>query len=199
MGLGDIRKFDLPSLKWGQLQLGTKLGEVEPVFPRADKSAIERMQNMEDQGRGDSGRGGKCGSRHRAAPTAAVATQAATSEAAGDWLTARSRIDDFAKVELRVGKVKVAEKVKGADKLLRLEVDIGTEVRQMVAGIAEAYAPETLVGTQSCDRRQSRPAKIARAGVERNDRRGLSGRRKAGAGRLSGGCAGGSEAEVGRL
>ena len=55
-------------------------------------------------------------------------------------------IDDFVKVELRVGVVKVAEKVKNADKLLRLEVDIGTEVRQIVAGIAEAYAPETLVG-----------------------------------------------------
>jgi methionyl-tRNA synthetase len=55
-------------------------------------------------------------------------------------------IDDFAKVELRVAQIKVAEKVKGADKLLRLEVDLGTEVRQIVAGIAEAYAPETLVG-----------------------------------------------------
>jgi len=58
----------------------------------------------------------------------------------------RISIDDFAKVEMRVGLVKVAEKVKGADKLLRLEVDIGTEVRQVVAGIAEAYAPELLVG-----------------------------------------------------
>ena len=55
-------------------------------------------------------------------------------------------INDFAKIELRVAQVKVAEKVKGADKLLRLEVDLGTEVRQIVAGIAEAYAPETLVG-----------------------------------------------------
>ena len=55
-------------------------------------------------------------------------------------------IDDFAKIELRVGIVKVAERVPKADKLLRLEVDIGTEVRQVLAGIAEAYAPETLVG-----------------------------------------------------
>ena len=55
-------------------------------------------------------------------------------------------IDDFAKIELRVGVVKVAERVPKADKLLRLEVDIGTEVRQVLAGIAEAYAPETLVG-----------------------------------------------------
>lgn len=55
-------------------------------------------------------------------------------------------IDDFTKVEMRVGQVKVAEKVQGADKLLRLEVDLGNEVRQVVAGIAEAYAPELLVG-----------------------------------------------------
>lgn len=55
-------------------------------------------------------------------------------------------IDEFAKVELRVAQVKVAERVKNADKLLRLEVDLGTEVRQVVAGIAEAYAPETLIG-----------------------------------------------------
>ena len=55
-------------------------------------------------------------------------------------------IDDFAKVELRVAQVKVAEKVKGADKLLRLEVDLGNETRQILAGIAEAYSPETLVG-----------------------------------------------------
>ena len=52
LGLGDIRKFSLSDLQWGQLQLGTKLGEVQPVFPRADKSAIERMQQMEEQGRG---------------------------------------------------------------------------------------------------------------------------------------------------
>jgi len=55
-------------------------------------------------------------------------------------------IDDFAKVELRVGQVKVAEKVKGADKLLRLEIDLGAETRQIVAGIAKAYDPEKLIG-----------------------------------------------------
>ena len=60
--------------------------------------------------------------------------------------TGKISIDDFAKIELRVGLVKVAERVPKADKLLRLEIDIGTEVRQVLAGIAEAYAPETLVG-----------------------------------------------------
>src|SRR5579862_4966619 len=52
MGLGDIKKFALADLTWGQLPLGTKLGDVYPVFPRADKSAVERMQQMEDQQRG---------------------------------------------------------------------------------------------------------------------------------------------------
>lgn len=60
--------------------------------------------------------------------------------------TEKISIDDFSKIELRVGLVKVAERVPKADKLLRLEVDIGTEVRQVLAGIAEAYAPEALVG-----------------------------------------------------
>jgi len=54
--------------------------------------------------------------------------------------------DDFAKLELRVGKVEAAEKVLGADKLLKLMVDIGIEKRTLVAGIAEWYPPESLVG-----------------------------------------------------
>ena len=55
-------------------------------------------------------------------------------------------IDDFMKVKLRVGKVLEAEKVAGADKLLKLLVDIGTERRTVLAGIALQYAPEALVG-----------------------------------------------------
>ena len=51
LGLADIKKLDLNKLLWGQLPLGTKLGEVQPVFPRADKSAIERMQRMEEEQR----------------------------------------------------------------------------------------------------------------------------------------------------
>jgi methionyl-tRNA synthetase len=75
-------------------------------------------------------------------PKAAPATVPTGVAAANDKIS----IDDFAKIELRVGLVKVAERVPKADKLLRLEVDIGSEVRQVLAGIAEAYAPETLIG-----------------------------------------------------
>src|ERR1700733_1180518 len=144
MGLGDIKKLALADLAWGQLPLGTKLGEVSPVFPRADKSAIERMQKMEDQQK-------PAVEEPKAPVTAAVEkpvaaaqppTAATTLSADGGKIT----IDDFSKIELRVGDVKVAERAPKADKLLRLEVDIGTEVRQVLAGIAWAYAPETLIG-----------------------------------------------------
>ena len=56
--------------------------------------------------------------------------------------------EDFKKVELKVGKVLAAERVEGSEKLLRLEVDIGTEKRQIIAGIAKFYAPENLVGKE---------------------------------------------------
>ncbi len=144
LGLGDIKKFDLSQLQWGQLHLGTKLGEVQAVFPRADKFAVERMQKMEELKSG-------------AAPATTAVTPAPTTGAAKTEPAPAAKpaaaipdgkisIDDFAKVELRVALVKTAERVKGADKLLRLEVDLGTEVRQLVAGIAEAYEPEALIG-----------------------------------------------------
>jgi methionyl-tRNA synthetase len=142
MGLGDIKKVDLNTLAWGQLHLGTRLGEVSPVFPRADKSAIERMQNMEEQQRETAVVETK--PEAVAAPVRALAPTAPATAAPVE--AAKISIDDFTKIELRVGLVKVAERVPKADKLLRLEIDIGTEVRQVLAGIAEAYAPETLVG-----------------------------------------------------
>jgi len=151
MGLGDIKKFDLTQLQWGQLQLGTKLGEVQAVFPRADKSAVERMQKMEDPSASASAASVGTGASpvrpsegQPAMPSAKP--EAPTAKPAATIPDGKISIDDFAKVELRVAQVKTAERVKGADKLLRLEVDLGTEVRQLVAGIAEAYEPETLIG-----------------------------------------------------
>jgi methionyl-tRNA synthetase len=55
-------------------------------------------------------------------------------------------IDDFAKIELRVAKILVAERIPKADKLLRLEVDLGYETRQILSGIAQWYTPEELIG-----------------------------------------------------
>jgi methionyl-tRNA synthetase len=146
LGLGDIKKLDLTSLTWGQLPLGTKLGKVSPVFPRADKSAIERMQQMEEQQRGPAEEASGTASQAVTPETTPPPPTAPTQPASASDGAGKITIDDFAKVELRVGLVKVAERVPKSDKLLRLEVDIGNEVRQVLAGIAEAYAPETLVG-----------------------------------------------------
>jgi len=148
MGLGDIKKLALADLVWGQLRLGTKLGDVRPVFPRADKSAIERMQQMEEQQRGPAVEESKEAAAQPVAKQVSVKASPATTTSAAATANdgGKITIDDFAKIELRVGVVKVAERVPKADKLLRLEIDIGTEVRQVLAGIAEAYAPETLVG-----------------------------------------------------
>src|SRR5438552_3815300 len=116
LGLGEIKKYPLQDLRWGQLHLGTKLGKIEPVFPRADKSAVERMQKMEDEGR----TAAVATETRTVLPEAppAVGTQAAVSpQASATAPDGKISIDEFAKVELRVGQVKLAEKVKGADKL----------------------------------------------------------------------------------
>ena len=100
-------------------------------------------------------------------PAAAGGTSAAAT-AATPALAAPAKIgiEDFAKVELRVGVVKSAEKVAGADKLLKVMVDIGDEVRQVLAGIAPAYAPEELVGRKVVVVTNLAPRKMR--GVESN-------------------------------
>jgi methionyl-tRNA synthetase len=164
LGLGDIKKFDLSQLQWGQLHLGTKLGEVQAVFPRADKSAVERMQKMEEL---KSGAVPATTAVTAAPPAGTAKTEPGPSaKPAAVIPDGKISIDDFAKVELRVALVKTAERVKGADKLLRLEVDLGTEVRQLVAGIAEAYEPEALVGRKVVIVANLAPRKLR--GIESN-------------------------------
>ncbi|HBB76322.1 MAG: methionine--tRNA ligase subunit beta [Candidatus Levybacteria bacterium RIFOXYA1_FULL_41_10] len=57
-------------------------------------------------------------------------------------------LEDFKKVKIKIGKITLVEKVPDADKLLRLEVDFGSETRQVVSGIAESYSPEELIGRE---------------------------------------------------
>lgn len=115
-----------------QLGDGKQIGEIKPVFPRLDPAiVIPRMQDLEQQEL----------ARQKAlmAPPPEGPTMAP--------LAAEITIDDFVKVDLRVGLVKEAAAVKGADKLLHLKVDIGeAEPRSIVAGIAKAYEPEKLIG-----------------------------------------------------
>jgi methionyl-tRNA synthetase len=84
-------------------------------------------------------------------PAAATATSAAISETVeAPAITVKDEIvfDDFAKIDLKTGTIVAAEKVPKADKLLKLEVDLGFEVRTIVSGIAMHYAPEEVVGRQ---------------------------------------------------
>ena len=85
------------------------------------------------------------------------------------WLDLRSdriSIEDFMKVELRTAKVLTAERVEKSKKLLKLSVDVGTEVRTLVAGIAEAYEPDALVGKTVVIVFNLKPAKLM--GIESN-------------------------------
>jgi methionyl-tRNA synthetase len=170
LGLGDIAQADLKNITWGGLRPGTQLGEATPLFPRAEKDAVIRMKEIEEN-RPQSALEQALASiptvrvEPSATPLDTSAEKADTTapEAGPKPITAATpsapavtapatttpgqiTIDDFTKVELRVGQVKVAERVPKADKLLRLEVDLGTEMRQILAGIAESYEPESLIG-----------------------------------------------------
>ena len=149
-------------LAWGHLRAGAAVGKPESVFPRADKKeASERIETMEQEIR-KPGATAPAATPAGAAPAAPVAPAAAAAPAGGEKIG----IEDFAKVDLRVGVVQSAEKVAGADKLLKLMVDIGGEVRQVLAGIALAYAPEQLVGRKVVVVTNLAPRKMR--GVESN-------------------------------
>ena len=99
------------------------------------------------------------------APTSPLSTDGATATPAPS-VTDRISIDDFMKVELRTAKVMTAERVEKSKKLLKLLVNVGSEQRTLVAGIAEAYEPEALVGKTVVVVFNLKPAKLM--GIESN-------------------------------
>ena len=220
LGQGEItdaaKHAFLTNLAWGGLKTGTRFDEPAPLFPRAEKDAVTRMQNLEDENnrsaveaasqqenatevtpalppaspsvvpvqdpKNEPGAGvpkpvedmrnsketsatqapvdpakpvptahvdnvpaeltsSRLSSTPAAAPAGAPLDPSTSSEQ-----PASITIDDFAKVDLRVAQILVAERVPKADKLLRLEVDLGYEKRQILAGIAQYYEPAKLIG-----------------------------------------------------
>ncbi len=131
-----VSEFNVTDLAWGGLVAAQPIGELSSVFPRLDiKPTVEKMQELEVV------------EKNRQAALLGHAATTAVVDVAPVEEPAYISIDDFSKVDLRVGQVKSAEPVKGADKLLHLKVDIGEpEPRTIVAGIALAYKPEELVG-----------------------------------------------------
>ncbi len=128
-----LEALRVPALDWGGLPARQKIGTIAAVFPRLDaKPTVQKMQELEEVEK-----------NRQAALMGKLPEPATPPETSNNFIS----IDDFSKVDLRVGEVKSAEAVKGADKLLHLKVDIGEpEPRTIVAGIALAYRPDQLIG-----------------------------------------------------
>jgi len=114
--------------KFADITPGTKVGTATPIFPRLDvKEEVEAIVDMMRQ-------------------ASAARVEEEEVEEADEDVRPETTIDVFDQIELRVGEVVTAEKIKKAKKLLKLQVDMGNETRQIVSGIAQWYEPEDLVG-----------------------------------------------------
>jgi methionyl-tRNA synthetase len=155
---GTVSEVELDGLRWGQLTAGVQLGKAQSLFPRVDKTeAIERIEAMANE---------ELNPTAVSPPVAVPAPAATAGGAAAAPAAEKIGIEDFAKVEMRVGQIKTAERIVGADKLLKLTVDIGTEIRQICAGIAQYYEPEKLIGRKVAVVVNLAPRKLR--GVESN-------------------------------
>ena len=127
---GDVRSVNPHELEWGE-RIASQVGDIKPVFPRLDKKkTMEEIKKEEEAS--------------QAARSLDTQPLASSEPVAG---VAHIGIEDFAKVELRAGEVLTAERVPKADKLLKLTIDLAeSQPRQVVAGIAQYYEPEKLVG-----------------------------------------------------
>ncbi|MGH9454716.1 MAG: methionine--tRNA ligase, partial [Terriglobia bacterium] len=171
--LGKLEEQRIDRLQWGQLKPGTKVGKPEPIFPRLDKAkTLARLQELAETDRlrdqEPKEASTKVEPQPEQKPAAVAPVSSPAPDGAGDSAATNQKItiDDFAKVDLRAGTVVSAEPIPGAKKLLKLMVDVGTEVRQVCAGIAEYYEPAQLVGMKIVLVANLAPRKLR--GVESN-------------------------------
>lgn len=185
---GNIESQRIDQLQWGGLEPGTKVEKPHPVFPRLDKEkTLAKLHELAEADRererpkekkpmesespkipspdpSAKASGRQAESQVPSPATPAPSPQSPAPDAA--VVAPKISIEDFARVEMRVGQIQTAEPVAGAQKLLKLTVDIGSEVRQVVAGIAEHYKPEQLVGMKVVVVTNLQPRKLR--GVESN-------------------------------
>jgi methionyl-tRNA synthetase len=155
---GAVAEARIDQLAWGQLAAGQAIGEVAGVFPRLEATAvIAKIEELDDR------------------EADRINALLGRTDAPAAWapppgvppLAEPISIDDFAKVDLRVALVLAAEPVKGADKLLKLTVDVAeAQPRTIVAGIAKAYKPEQMVGRKVAIVANLQPRKLR--GIESN-------------------------------
>lgn len=139
---GEVDGLRLNALNWGGLQPGTEIGTVEAVYPRLDVKEFHGTEKKEEP---------------------ATENEASSEE---EEASEEISIEDFARVEMKVGKIVSAESIPKSSKLLKLRVDIGDEVRQVVAGIGKAYSPDSLKDRKVVVVTNLRPTRLM--GVESN-------------------------------
>ncbi|MEQ6389471.1 methionine--tRNA ligase [Bacillaceae bacterium S4-13-58] len=139
LGIGETK--DLQSWEsleeFGLIKEGTKVQKDDPIFPRLDQE--EEIKAIKDM----------------MAPPAPPKEEVQVEEEQSEIT-----IDDFMKVDLRVAEVIQAERVKKADKLLKIQLDLGFEKRQVVSGIAKHYSPEDLIGKKVICVMNLKPVKL---------------------------------------
>ena len=118
-----LAEFDTVA-EWGCLPTGLTVSRGKPIFPRVDTKKFPKQK--------------------QAQPKVTAAPKQKAEQKASNLVS----FADFQKLDLRVARVLSAEPIQGADRLLKLQVDLGTEKRQLVAGIAEHYTPDALIGKQ---------------------------------------------------
>jgi len=149
-GIGsDIRSYD-SALTFGAIESGKSVGEATPLFQRIDEEKLLAEVAAEREAR-------------MAAAEAAAKADAPVEKPEGCALIG---IEDFMNVELRTAKILECEKVPKAKKLLKLQIDLGYEKRQVVSGIAKWYAPEDLIGKKIIVVANLKPAVLC--GIESN-------------------------------
>jgi methionyl-tRNA synthetase len=139
--------------KFGGLAAGCRVRKEEPLFPRLEM-AEEIRWIVQAMG------GGASGSEAAQPDSAQKEPAAAGGEASSAERRPEIAIDDFAKVELRVAEVIACEAIPNADKLLKLQLDLGFEQRQVVSGIAKHYKPEDLIGRKVICVTNLKPVKL---------------------------------------
>jgi methionyl-tRNA synthetase len=182
-GAGGPGNCDPAKLIWGELKEGTIVGEVKPLFPRIDKvktmkeisqgdvqSPMSKVQSQKSELEPQADGGvrateadavsGAPSSETKPTPPMQHATEA-DAVAGAEGVASFIDITDFTKIELRVGEVLTAARIPKADKLLLLSVDVGEEKpRQILAGIAQHYTPEELVGRKIAVVANLKPRKL---------------------------------------
>jgi methionyl-tRNA synthetase len=168
---GDPASIDPAGLEWGTLKEGTRTGEVTPIFPRLDKNKImaEIDENKQTDHSGthateaDAVSGSPITTETQPAPAQQRATEADAASPLKPEVEGVQFIEigDFSKIDLRVGEILTAERVPKSDKLLRFTVDLGEPTpRQILAGIAEHYEPEKLIGRKVAIVANLKPRKL---------------------------------------